>query len=67
MFIDIIENVNVLLSHRGTVLKAEVIGQVMTKAQLSGMPECKFGVNDKLLSRYTEGDDPKKKDPFEQK
>lgn len=32
VFIDIIENVNVLLSNRGTVLKADVIGQVMTKA-----------------------------------
>ena len=39
--------------------------QVMVKAQLSGMPECKFGVNDKLLTRYdaNEKGDPKK-DPF---
>lgn len=51
MFIDIIESVNVLLSNRGTVLKADVLGRVAVKAQLSGMPECKFGVNDKLLMR----------------
>ena len=43
------ENVNVLLSIRGTVLKSDVVGQVLVKAQLSGMPECKFGINDKLL------------------
>ena len=49
MFIDIIENVNVLLSNRGTVLRADVIGQVLVKTALSGMPECKFGINDKLL------------------
>lgn len=40
-----------LLSNRGTVLKADVIGQVVVKTQLSGMPECKFGINDKLLVR----------------
>ena len=51
VFIDIIENVNVLLSNRGTVLKADVYGRVAVKAQLSGMPECKFGVNDKLLMK----------------
>lgn len=51
VFIDIIESVNVLLSSRGTVLKADVLGRVCVKALLSGMPECKFGVNDKLLMR----------------
>ena len=51
VFIDIIESVNVLLSNRGTVLKADVNGRVAVKAQLSGMPECKLGVNDKLLMR----------------
>jgi len=49
VFIDIIENVNVLLSNRGTVLRSDVVGQVVMKALLSGMPECKFGINDKLL------------------
>lgn len=51
LFIDIVENVNVLLSNRGTVLRSDVIGQVIMKTQLSGMPECKFGINDKLLIR----------------
>ena len=31
LFIDIIENINVLLSNRGTVLKSDVIGQVIMK------------------------------------
>jgi len=44
-----VENVNVLLSNRGTVLRADVQGQVLVKTALSGMPECKFGINDKLL------------------
>lgn len=49
VYIDVIENVNVLLSKKGTLLKADVLGQVMVKCQLSGMPECKFGLNDKLV------------------
>ena len=40
-----------LLSSRGTVLKSDVLGRVCVKALLSGMPECKFGVNDKLLMK----------------
>lgn len=38
-----------MLSNRGTVLRADVLGQVIVKTMLSGMPECKFGINDKLL------------------
>jgi AP-2 complex subunit mu-1 len=37
------------MSNRGTVLRADVQGQVLVKTSLSGMPECKFGINDKLL------------------
>ena len=37
------------MSVKGTILRADVAGQVMVKALLSGMPECKFGMNDKLL------------------
>jgi AP-2 complex subunit mu-1 len=33
----------------GNVLNANVAGQVVMKSFLSGMPECKFGLNDKLL------------------
>ena len=51
VFIDIIESINVLLSSRGTVLKSDVLGRVCVKALLTGMPECKFGVNDKLLMK----------------
>lgn len=49
IYIDIVESVNVLLSNRGTVLKADVNGKIVVKTQLTGMPECKFGVNDRLL------------------
>ena len=49
VFIDVLESVNMLLSTDGNVLRNDVTGQVMMKAFLTGMPECKFGLNDKLL------------------
>ena len=57
LYIDVVENVNVLISNRDTVLKADVTGQVVMKTALSGMPECKLGVNDKLLITV-QGQDP---------
>lgn len=76
-FIDVIENVNLLMSNTGkgmddsfrhtlwqgagqkgkmiltvligTILRADVAGQILMRAYLSGTPECKFGLNDKLL------------------
>ncbi|KAG2176958.1 hypothetical protein INT43_007612 [Umbelopsis isabellina] len=48
-FIDVIESVNLLISNTGTVLRADVSGQILMRAYLSGTPECKFGLNDKLL------------------
>jgi len=44
----VIESVNLLVSVDGKRLRADVSGQIMLKVQLSGMPECKFGLNDKL-------------------
>ena len=32
----------------GQVLSAHVSGKVIMKSYLSGMPECKFGMNDKV-------------------
>eukprot|EP01112_Ceratiomyxa_fruticulosa_P007794 TRINITY_DN2028_c0_g1_i1.p1 TRINITY_DN2028_c0_g1~~TRINITY_DN2028_c0_g1_i1.p1 ORF type:complete len:431 (-),score=72.87 TRINITY_DN2028_c0_g1_i1:167-1459(-) len=49
IFIDIVESVNLLMSSEGNVLRADVSGQVQMKCFLSGMPECKFGMNDKIL------------------
>ncbi|KAJ8274206.1 hypothetical protein COCON_G00088310 [Conger conger] len=38
-----------LMSPQGQVLSAHVSGRVMMKSYLSGMPECKFGMNDKIV------------------
>lgn len=48
-FVDVIEDVNLLMSATGTVLRADVQGQIVMRAYLSGTPECKFGLNDRLL------------------
>ncbi|KAF2151347.1 clathrin adaptor, mu subunit [Myriangium duriaei CBS 260.36] len=52
-FVDVIEDVNLLMSANGTVLRADVTGQIEMRAYLTGTPECKFGLNDRL----TLGDD----------
>lgn len=49
VFIDLQETVSLMLSSTGQVLRSEIQGKVMVKALLSGMPECKFGLNDKLI------------------
>lgn len=49
LFLDVLEYVNLLMSPQGQVLSAHVAGKVVMKAFLSGMPECKFGINDKLI------------------
>jgi hypothetical protein len=45
----VVESVNLLMSGDTNVLRADVSGQVMMKCMLSGMPECKFGMNDKIV------------------
>merc|ERR1712127_1000536 len=49
LFLDVLEYVNLLMSPQGQVLSAHVAGKVVMKSYLSGMPECKFGMNDKLI------------------
>uniref|UniRef100_A0A8C7US53 MHD domain-containing protein n=1 Tax=Oncorhynchus mykiss TaxID=8022 RepID=A0A8C7US53_ONCMY len=49
LFLDVLESVNLLMSPQGQVLSAHVSGRVVMKSYLSGMPECKFGMNDKIV------------------
>lgn len=39
----------------GQVLSAHVAGKIMMKSYLSGMPECKFGINDKVITDAVRG------------
>jgi len=49
IYIDIIESVNILVSVDGKILRSDVSGQVQMRCFLSGVPDCKFGLNDKIL------------------
>ena len=46
VFLDIVEDVNLLVSQQGTILKSDVQGRVVVKSALSGMPSLKLGLND---------------------
>lgn len=49
LFLDVPESVNLLMSSKGQMLSAHVSGRVVMKSYLSGMPECKFGMNNKIV------------------
>jgi len=49
VFLDVLESVNLLMSTKGDILRSDVSGKIVMKTYLSGMPECKFGLNDKLV------------------
>jgi AP-2 complex subunit mu-1 len=63
VFIDVMESVNLLMSANGSILRNDVTGHVQMKAYLSGMPECKFGLNDKLIMEGGGGDKGSKNKP----
>ena len=49
IFLDVVEKLNILVASDGTVLHSEIIGAVKMKSYLSGMPELKLGLNDKIM------------------
>lgn len=49
VFLDVVESVNLLVNSNGTVVRSEVVGALKMRTYLSGMPECKLGLNDKVL------------------
>lgn len=49
IFLDVVEKLNLLVGANGNVLHSEVLGAVKMKSFLSGMPELKLGLNDKLM------------------
>lgn len=48
VFLDIVESVNLLMSQNGTILRCDVTGKILMKCFLSGMPDLKLGLNDKI-------------------
>ncbi|BBN00176.1 AP-2 complex subunit mu-1 [Marchantia polymorpha subsp. ruderalis] len=48
VFLDIVESVNLLMSQKGNTLRCDVTGKILMKCFLSGMPDLKLGLNDKI-------------------
>ena len=49
VFLDVVEAINLLVNSNGTVVRSEVVGALRFRTYLSGMPDCKLGLNDKVL------------------
>eukprot|EP00656_Telonema_subtile_P053380 TRINITY_DN7728_c0_g1_i1.p1 TRINITY_DN7728_c0_g1~~TRINITY_DN7728_c0_g1_i1.p1 ORF type:complete len:441 (-),score=136.91 TRINITY_DN7728_c0_g1_i1:174-1496(-) len=49
IFLDVIESVNLLVSGSGAILRSEILGALKMRSYLSGMPELKLGLNDRVL------------------
>mmetsp|Transcript_14890 Transcript_14890/g.38152 ORF Transcript_14890/g.38152 Transcript_14890/m.38152 type:complete len:448 (+) Transcript_14890:66-1409(+) len=67
LWLDVYEKVSCVISTSGQTLSSHCTGVIKMKCQLSGMPDCKFGINDALSSAAKKKTDPKKdskkKDP----
>jgi hypothetical protein len=53
VFLDVIESLNLLVNSNGNVLRSEILGAVKMKCYLSGMPELRLGLNDKVMFEST--------------
>lgn len=52
-FLDVVESVNLLVNANGNVVRSEILGSVKMKCYLSGMPELRLGLNDKVMFEST--------------
>jgi len=48
VFLDVIESINLLASSEGRILRSEITGSVKMRVYLSGTPELKLGLNDRV-------------------
>lgn len=53
VFLDVIESVDLLAGASGNVLRSEIVGCIKMRVYLSGMPELRLGLNDKVLFEST--------------
>jgi AP-1 complex subunit mu len=49
IFLDVVERLSLLVSSTGQVLRSEIRGSLYMKSFLSGMPDLRLGLNDKLM------------------
>eukprot|EP00039_Didymoeca_costata_P019239 m.336758 g.336758 ORF g.336758 m.336758 type:complete len:427 (+) comp17953_c0_seq1:126-1406(+) len=53
VFLDVVESVNLLVNAAGNVLHSEIVGAVKMRVYLTGMPELRLGLNDKVMFEAT--------------
>jgi len=53
VFLDVVESINLLVNTNGTLLRSEIVGAIKMKSFLSGMPELRLVLNDRLLFEGT--------------
>ncbi|EEB09404.1 AP-1 adaptor complex mu subunit Apm1 [Schizosaccharomyces japonicus yFS275] len=49
VFLDVIESLNMIINAEGNVIQSEIMGLIHMKCYLSGMPELRLGLNDRML------------------
>jgi AP-1 complex subunit mu len=55
VYLDVVERVNLLASSSGNVIKCDILGEVVCKCYLTGMPELKLGLNDRAMLERNSG------------
>lgn len=53
VFLDVVESINLLVNANGNVVRSEILGAIKMKCYLSGMPELRLGLNDKVMFENT--------------
>lgn len=49
VFLDVVESINLLVGATGNVLHSDIVGSVQMRVYLTGMPELRLGLNDKVM------------------
>lgn len=55
IFIEVIESVNAMFNSVGQSLHSDVSGRIIIKNHLTGMPDCSFGFNDRVVGAGATG------------
>jgi len=50
VFCDVVEQVNMQMNSMGNVLSSDILGKVLVKTHLSGMPEMQLGLNERVFA-----------------
>eukprot|EP00300_Choanocystis_sp_HF-7_P031800 c4146_g1_i1.p2 GENE.c4146_g1_i1~~c4146_g1_i1.p2 ORF type:complete len:428 (+),score=103.89 c4146_g1_i1:79-1362(+) len=61
VFLDVVESINLLVSATGQILRSDIMGAVKMRVFLTGMPELRLGLNDRVLFESTGRADATKK------